>query len=181
MIYGNATLSEAIETGEIDVTPYDESNVGPASIDLTLGNEFVVYRDNWTDIIDTKEDDIQYVHDERRTTDTITVGQDEFVLGTTAEHVSLSDSAVGRITGRSSLGRLGIEIHKTAGFVDPGFSGQITLEITNANPTPVMLHAGDRVCQLVVEDAKGVTEPYSDDTGHYHNQHGVELSSMSFD
>ncbi len=85
----------------------------------------------------------------------------EFVLGVTLEHIKIADDLVARVEGRSSLGRLGIIIHSTAGFVDAGFEGTITLEITNINRMPVALYPGMRVCQLAFEEMSSKAEvPY---------------------
>lgn len=85
----------------------------------------------------------------------------EFVLGVTQEKISLPDDLVARVEGRSSLGRLGIIVHSTAGFVDPGFSGTITLEISNLNRLPVALYPGMRICQIAFEQMSSAAEmPY---------------------
>jgi dCTP deaminase len=105
-----------------------------------------------------------------------------FVLGTTLEYVRVPINLVGRLEGRSSIGRLGVIVHATAGFIDPGFEGQITLEISNAGKIPVALHAGTRICQLTLLETGTVLRPYG--TGRrskYQGQRNPTASRIALD
>ena len=126
-------------------------HLGPSSVDLRLGHHFKIYEHGRVPVLDPKtmkEDQaltrLIEVHDGAG----FVVQPGEFVLGVTLERVELPADLVARVEGRSSLGRLGIVVHSTAGFVDAGFCGTITLEITNINRMPVALYPGQRVCQL---------------------------------
>ena len=107
-----------------------------------------------------------------------------FVLGTTIERVRVPDFLVSRVEGRSSLGRLAVAVHATAGFVDPGFEGQLTLELSNVGHVPVKLWPGMRICQLVFHELKSrCTRPYGGKLRHskYQGQHGPVASRLDCD
>lgn len=108
----------------------------------------------------------------------------EFILGSTVERVQIPNNLVGRCEGKSSLGRLGLLIHATAGFIDPGFHGQITLEITNVAPLPIILWPEMKICQLALESMTGEAErPYGHPSRNskYQGQMGATLSRMGLD
>lgn len=138
-----------IEEGHIRVEPWDRALVQPASIDLRLGTSFRVFHNHRAAAIDLNDPP-------RDLTERIEIDEDrpfvihpgEFVLGRTLERVAIPDDIVARIEGKSSLGRLGLIVHATAGFVDPGFSGTLTLEITNLTRVPIKLYAGKPIAQL---------------------------------
>src|SRR5262245_54091440 len=137
MILSDRSIREAMTSGRIDVDPFDEACLQPASIDLRLDRFFRVFRNYTSGTIDVKVD-------QRDLTELVEVPADgvfmlhpgEFVLGSTLERLGLGDDLVGRVEGKSSLGRLGLLIHSTAGFVDPGFDGHITLELSNVANLP---------------------------------------------
>ena len=156
-------------------------------MDFRLGNYFKVYNhakhavldprdpDSFKDIarlIEVDENDIPFI-----------IQPGEFVLGVTMESVKLADDVVARVEGRSSLGRLGIIVHSTAGFIDAGFEGTITLEITNINRMPVALYPGMRVCQLAFETMSSPAEvPYSQKrSSKYQGQKYPEESRIAAD
>ncbi len=151
MILSDKTLKEYITSGKIIVKPFDPSHVQPASIDLTLDNNFRIFKHVNYGLIDIKEDFGEYtepmtVKDE----DKFVLHPDEFVLGSTREWVEIPRDLVGRIEGKSSLGRLGVIVHATAGFVDPGFKGNLTLEISNVGKIPIALYPGMKIAQFSV-------------------------------
>ena len=131
------------------IEPWDESLVQPASVDLRLGDSFRVFHNHRVTAIDLREPPTNL-------TEEVVVAEDEpfaihpgeFVLGRTLEQVRIPDDVVARIEGKSSLGRLGLIVHATAGFVDPGFRGTLTLEITNLPRVPIKLYAGLPIAQL---------------------------------
>lgn len=144
MILSDKTLTEMIKSGDLVVDPLAENSIQPASIDCRLDNHFLVVEDRNMHTIDL-DSEILYreIEDEY-----ITVPPNSFLLATTMEYVKLPDDLTAFVEGRSSIGRMGLFI-QNAGWVDPGFEGQITLELYNANSLPIRLQAGRRICQLV--------------------------------
>lgn len=144
MILSDGTLKSMLEAGELVCEPIKENSIQPASIDCHLGKDFLVVEDRQMHTIDL-DSEILYRKIEG---DEITVPPHSFLLATTEEYVKLPDNITAFVEGRSSIGRMGLFI-QNAGWVDPGFEGQITLELYNANSLPIRLKAGRRVCQLV--------------------------------
>lgn len=144
MILSDQTLQEMIASGELGVSPLTDESIQPASIDCRLGNHFLVVEDRQMQTIDLNTE-ITYREIEG---DSITIPPHSFLLATTLETVKLPDNLTAFVEGRSSIGRIGLFI-ENAGWVDPGFEGQITLELYNANSLPIRLEAGRRICQLV--------------------------------
>lgn len=144
MILSDQTLQEMINSGELGVSPLAEESIQPASIDCRLGSHFLVVEDRQMQTIDLNSE-IIYREIEG---DSITIPPHSFLLATTLETVKLPDNLTAFVEGRSSIGRIGLFI-QNAGWVDPGFEGQITLELYNANSLPIRLEAGRRICQLV--------------------------------
>ena len=149
MILSDRTIRAEIEAGRIGIEPYEPSMIQPSSIDVRLDHRFLVFRSHTRAVIDVKQDLTDL-------TELVEVDPDsafilhpgEFVLGSTAERVTLPDDLVGRIEGKSSLGRLGLLIHTTAGFVDAGFSGYLTLEFSNVATLPITLYPGMKIGQI---------------------------------
>jgi dCTP deaminase len=149
VILSDRSIHEAIASGRLGIEPFDPKLVQPSSIDVRLDNKFLVFRNTKRAYIDVKQpaDDLMEM---------IEVGQDEpmflhpheFVLGSTIERVIMPDDLVGRLEGRSSLGRLGVVIHSTAGFIDAAFQGHVTLEISNLANLPIALYPGMRIGQI---------------------------------
>jgi len=149
VILSDRSINEAIASGRLGIDPFDPKLVQPSSIDVRLDNKFLVFRNTKRAFIDVKQpaDDLMEM---------IEVGLDEpmflhpheFVLGSTIERVKMPDDLVGRLEGRSSLGRLGVVIHSTAGYLDPAFEGHVTLEISNLANLPVALYPGMRIGQI---------------------------------
>ena len=168
MILSDRDIKARIVKGNIVVTSPDNdhsSNIGASSMDLRLGKFFKIYDHTKFPVLDPMQPEtfknvarLIEVDNDRVP---FIVQPGEFVLGVTLEKIKISDDLVARVEGRSSLGRLGIIIHSTAGFVDAGFEGTITLEITNINRMPVALYPGMRVCQLAFETMSSPAEiPY---------------------
>jgi len=141
-------LSE-IEAGRITVEPFDETMIQPSSIDFRLDRFFRVFENHKYPHIDPAADQSDLTRIvEAEGEDPFILHPGEFVLGSTFEVVSLPDDVAARVEGKSSLGRLGLLTHATAGFVDPGFSGHVTLELANVATLPIKLYPGMKIGQL---------------------------------
>ncbi|HVM09481.1 MAG TPA: dCTP deaminase [Acidimicrobiales bacterium] len=153
MILSDRSLREAIDAGDLVIDPFEPSNVQPSSIDLRIDRYFRVFRNHTQRVIDVKEDQenltelVEVVDDE----DPFILHPGEFVLAATLERVGLASHLVGRVDGKSSLGRLGLLTHATAGFIDPGFEGHITLELSNVATLPITIYAGMKVAQVSLQ------------------------------
>lgn len=157
MYYSDREILEAMNRGSenfgvggdgrwIVINPIEdmEKAIQPASVDLRLGDSFAWFASTHEeiDLFDRKVDMM------KSKLDSYLLNPGSFVLGTTMERVVLGDKIVGKVEGKSSLGRIGLAIHITAGFIDPGFDGQITLEFTNVSPCPIRLRPGVYICQM---------------------------------
>ena len=163
MILSDRTLFKMLEAGTLSITPLDKEQVQPASVDIRLGNTFSIVEDLSTGVI-TLKDEVRY---KTINTDTYILLPGQFVLATTMEYVSLPDNLTAFVEGRSSLGRLGLFI-QNAGWVDPGFQGEITLELFNANRCAIELKAGRRVGQLVFAEMDDTAlKPYNGAEGRH--------------
>jgi len=158
MILSDHDIRDAIESGRIKIDAPDDKfleNIGPSSLDLRCGSHFKVYEHTKFSLLDPADpatfENCSRMLEVAKPGEPFIVQPNDFILGVTLEKITLPNDLVARVEGRSSLGRLGIIVHSTAGFVDPGFSGTITLEITNINKMPVALYPGMRVCQLAFE------------------------------
>jgi len=148
-VLSDRDIRAAIEAGEVRVDPYDPRDLQPSSVDLHLDRSFRVFRNNRYAFIDvrTPQPDL---------TELLRIDDDEpfilhpgeFVLGQTVEWVELPNHLVARLEGKSSLGRLGLLIHSTAGYVDPGWKGNLTLELSNVANLPIALYYGMRIGQI---------------------------------
>lgn len=177
MILSDKDIKTKLENKQIVVDPMPDlaEALGTVSIDLRLGNEFRVYRTTsrpYIDINDPKTSDGLTETITKDDTEAFVIHPREFVLGSTLERIELPADLAGRLEGKSSLGRLGIVIHSTAGKVDPGFKGNLVLEITNIGTLPIMLYPGMRVCQLLFEQLSSpTTKSYSErNNAKYKNQ-----------
>lgn len=149
MVLSDRTIKEELAKGRIVIEPLDPENIQPASVELRLDRQFLVFRNSRRPFIDVHEN----VYD---ITDAVEIDDEapfvlhpgEFVLAGTLESVTLPDDIVARLEGKSSLGRLGLLIHSTAGYVDPGWSGRLTLELSNVANLPIMLYYGMRIGQI---------------------------------
>lgn len=157
--------------------PLEDSQIQPASVDLRLGYEWLTYRGSpaWIDSGMAMEPEDFIRHDTHGGSPFV-LEPGVLVLGTTLERVRIPDDLVARVEGKSTLGRLGVLVHLTAGFIDPGFCGNITLEILNVNKAPILLHPRMKICQLSFSEVSGTVErPYGhhDLGSHYQEQRGV--------
>lgn len=166
-ILSDKTIKEYLKKRKILINPLkDEKQIQPSSVDLRLGNEFKVFKVIRKPYIDPKdsEDVSSYMESNIvKEGDSFIIHPNEFALATTEEYIKVPDDLVARVEGRSSMGRLGVTMHVTAGFIDPGFEGKITLEISNIGAMPVALYPGQRVCQIVFET---MTTPSIKPYGH---------------
>jgi dCTP deaminase len=149
VLLSDRDIKAEIDGGRVRLEPYDEAMVQPSSIDVRLDKFFRLFDNHKYPFIDPAEDQPDLTH-------LVEVGRDEpfilhpgeFVLGSSFEIITLPDDLAARLEGKSSLGRLGLVTHSTAGFVDPGFSGHVTLELSNAATLPIKLWPGMKVGQL---------------------------------
>ncbi|KAB8126638.1 dCTP deaminase [Gracilibacillus oryzae] len=173
MILSSQTILEKLENEEITIKPLNRSNVQPASVDLTLGNHFMIVNDYQTDKLSMREkatyQDI-YIGDQ----ETIMIPPHSFMLATTKEWIKLPNDYTAFVEGRSSIGRMGLFV-QNAGWVDPGFEGRITLELYNSNRAPIELIEGWRICQLVIAQIDQPTDPYK---GKYAGQVSTTASQI---
>jgi dCTP deaminase len=173
-VLSDGTIRRLVEEGRIRIEPWDPGMVQPASVDLRLGASFRVFhnfRVPAIDLADPPKNLTEHVVVEEGESFVIHPG--EFVLGRTLEWVELPDDVVARIEGKSSLGRLGLIVHATAGFVDPGWKGTLTLEITNLTRVPIVLWPGKPIAQLSFMTLDRPAErPYGHPElgSHYHGQ-----------
>lgn len=149
MVFSDRTIKEAIATGRIVIEPFDEEMVQPSSVDLRCDSTFRVFENHRYPLIDPKapQEDLTTAV-EAGETQPFVLHPGEFVLGSTLEVVGLADDVVARLEGKSSLGRIGLLIHSTAGFIDPGFRGQVTLELSNVANLPIAIYPGMKIGQI---------------------------------
>ena len=149
MVLSDRTIRRLIAEGRIGIDPYDPELMQPSSLDVRVDRLFRVFRNSRYPYIDVKRE-------QEELTELVEVADDEpfilhpgeFVLGSTLEVVTLPDDLVARLEGKSSLGRLGLLIHSTAGFIDPGFGGHVTLELSNVANLPITIYPGMKIGQL---------------------------------
>ena len=174
MILSDKTIMNMLEEKTLAIAPLEPSQIQPASVDIRLGRTFSVVEDLPSGVI-TLEEKISYKTIE---TDTYVLLPGQFVLATTMEYIALPDNLTAFVEGRSSLGRMGLFI-QNAGWVDPGFRGEITLELFNANRCAIKLQSGRRVGQLVfAEMDEAALHPYN---GKYQGQRGATGSRVFMD
>lgn len=149
MILSDVDIKREIKNKHLIITPYDLSSVQPASYDISLGREFRIFKNIHKAYLDVKnhaEDFMELI--EIKKADPLIVHPGEFVLGSTIEWIEIPKDIISRLDGKSSLGRLGIIVHATAGYIDPGFKGHITLEMTNVANIPIALYPEMRIGQI---------------------------------
>lgn len=149
MILSDHTIREEVAAGRIVIEPFDSLCVQPSSVDLHVDRYFRVFRNHSLQVIDVKQQqDALTELVEIADGEAFILHPGEFVLGSTSERVALPADLVGRLEGKSSLGRLGLLIHTTAGFVDPGFDGYLTLEFSNVANLPITVYPGMKIGQI---------------------------------
>ena len=149
MLLSDRDIKAEIAAGRVSVDPYDAAMIQPSSIDVRLDRWFRVFENHKYPHIDpsTEQPDLTRLL-EPEGSEPFVLHPGEFVLGSTYEVVALPEDVAGRLEGKSSLGRLGLLTHSTAGFIDPGFSGHVTLELSNVATLPIMLFPGMKIGQL---------------------------------
>ena len=148
MILSDGSIRAALESGRIVIDPLGENAVQPSSVDIRLGDGFRVFANHRYPYIDVRADQDLTELVTATEAEPFILHPGEFVLGTTLEKVTLPTDLVSRIEGKSSLGRLGLLVHATAGFVDAGWSGHLTLELSNVANLPITLYPGMKIGQL---------------------------------
>lgn len=162
MVLSDGAIRRLIESGRIVVDPHDPALMQPSSLDVRVDRLFRVFRNSRYPYIDVKQE-------QEELTELVEVAEGEafilhpgeFVLGSTLERVRLPDDLVARLEGKSSLGRLGLLIHSTAGFIDPGWDGHVTLELSNVANLPITIYPGMKIGQLsFVQLSEPAERPY---------------------
>ncbi len=149
MVLSDRSIREALESGRLIVDPLGDNALQPASLDIRLDRYFRVFRNHRQPYIDIREEMPELTEPEEIADDEpFILHPGEFVLGSTVERVKLGDDLVARVEGKSSLGRLGLLVHATAGFVDPGFEGHLTMELSNVATLPIRLYYDMKIGQL---------------------------------
>ena len=161
-VLSDRTIKEELAAGRLIIEPLDENAIQPASVDLRLDRSFSIFRPSSRPFVDVRQpaEDL---------TELVTIGSEApfviqpgaFCLGSTMETITLPDDIVARVDGKSSLGRLGMLVHATAGYVDPGWTGRLTLELSNQSQMPIALYYGMRVAQVsFIRMTTRVDRPY---------------------
>ncbi len=162
MILSDKSIKKRVESGEISIEPFSEEFVQPASYDLHLDKYFLVFNKESIAVIDVKEKPEGLMRE-------VIVSEEEgfilhpheFVLANIKEITGVDDRHVGRLEGKSSLGRLGLIVHATAGFLDPGNKLRLTLELANVSPLPIKIYPGMKIAQIAFEELDSSCErPY---------------------
>jgi dCTP deaminase len=163
VVLSDRTIARLLDEGRIEIDPYEPSLLQPSSVDVRVDRYFRVFHNARYPYIDVKEP-------QEELTELVTIKDDErpfilhpgeFVLGSTLERVRLPDDLVARLEGKSSLGRLGLLIHSTAGFIDPGWDGHVTLELSNVANLPITIYHGMKIGQLsFVQLTEPASAPY---------------------
>jgi dCTP deaminase len=163
VLLSDRDLRKELEAGRLGLDPYDPALLQPSSIDVRLDRYFRVFDNSKYTHIDPsiQQDELTSLVEKNNDDEPFVLHPGEFVLGSTFEMVSLPDDLAGRLEGKSSLGRLGLLTHSTAGFIDPGFSGHITLELSNVANLPITLWPGMKIGQLCLFRLSSAAEhPY---------------------
>jgi dCTP deaminase len=148
-VLSDGTIARLVAEGRIGIDPWEQTMVQPASVDLRLGDSFRVFHNHKITAIDLRDPPTGMTEQIKvHEGEPFVIHPGEFCLGRTLERVSLPDDIVARIEGKSSLGRLGLIVHATAGFCDPGWSGTLTLELNNLTRVPIRLYTGLPIAQL---------------------------------
>ncbi|HEY7722449.1 MAG TPA: dCTP deaminase [Pedococcus sp.] len=180
MLLSDRDIKAEIDTDRVRLDPYDPGMIQPSSIDVRLDKFFRLFDNHKYPVIDPAKDQPELTRlVEVEPEDGFVLHPGEFVLGSTLETVSLPDDLAARVEGKSSLGRLGLLTHATAGFVDPGFSGHVTLELSNVATLPIILWPGMKIGQLCFFRLSSPAEnPYGSAKygSHYQGQRGPTAS-----
>ncbi len=176
MLLSDRDIRREVAAGRVDVDPFDDQMVQPSSIDVRLDRMFRVFENHKYPFIDPSEEQPELTREvQTHGEEPFILHPGEFVLASTYEVVTLPDDIAGRLEGKSSLGRLGLLTHSTAGFIDPGFSGHVTLELSNVATLPIKLWPGMKIGQLCLFRLESPAEhPYGSDVygSRYQGQRG---------
>ncbi|MBI5073279.1 dCTP deaminase [Candidatus Woesearchaeota archaeon] len=184
VVLSDKDIKNRIAKNEIIIKNISEEQIGSCSVDLRLGNGFRIFKHAEVTHVDPKEgiSDALMELVVKQKEEPFIIHPGEFVLGSTVEYVKIPRDLVARLDGRSSWGRLGIIIHSTAGSVQPGYAGQLTLEIANISKVPVKLWPGARICQLTFEQLSSPCEiAYGEKNSKYMEQQGPQGSKIRLD
>jgi dCTP deaminase len=162
MLLSDRDIAAEIESGRVKVEPFDGKMIQPSSVDVRLDRFFRVFENHKYEVIDPSIEQPDLTREVAvAPSDHFILHPGEFVLASTYEVITLPDDIAGRLEGKSSLGRLGLLTHSTAGFIDPGFSGHITLELSNVANLPVKLYPGMKIGQLcLIKLSSSAEHPY---------------------
>jgi len=164
VVLSDKTIRAQIEAGRIEIDPYDPALLQPSSVDVRVDRYFRVFRNSLYPYIDVKAEQEDLTEMVEVDDEPFILHPGEFVLGSTLERVRLPDDLVARLEGKSSLGRLGLLIHSTAGFIDPGWDGHVTLELSNVANLPITIYHGMKIGQLsFVQLTEAAEHPYGSD------------------
>lgn len=182
MILSDKSIKELLKSKKLVITPFDEDLVQPSSYNLRLANTFRIFRNTKHAFLDTKKPVSDFMElIEIKNDEPIIIHPREFLLGETREYFEFPNDMVGRLEGKSSLARLGIIIHTTAGYFDPGFKGTGTLEITNLANIPIALYPGMKIAQMSFHYLSTPADfPYGSRSlgSKYQGQHGPTESRL---
>jgi dCTP deaminase len=161
VVLSDRTIRRLLDEGRIEIEPYDESLLQPSSVDVRVDRYFRVFHNARYPFIDVREPQEDLTELVEADTGPFILHPGEFVLGSTLERIRLPDDLVARLEGKSSLGRLGLLIHSTAGFIDPGWDGHVTLELSNVANLPITIYPGMKIGQLsFVQLSEPAESPY---------------------
>ena len=181
MILSDGEIEAKVASGAIVIEPFDKRCIQPASYDLHLDRQFKIFRPHKTEVIDTKEPVKDLMEDVLlEKGDCFVLHPKSFALGLISETTGVDNCHVGRLEGKSSLARLGLLIHTTAGFLDPGNSLKLTLELFNASPLPIKLYPGMKIAQIAFENLGAECKvPYGVEKGSsYYGVDHIQESQM---
>jgi dCTP deaminase len=161
VVLADRTIAKLIADGRIGIDPYDDELLQPSSVDVRVDRYFRVFRNSRYPFIDVKQAQEELTEEVSIDDEPFILHPGEFVLGSTLERVTLPDDLVARLEGKSSLGRLGLLIHSTAGFIDPGWDGHVTLELSNVANLPITIYRGMKIGQIsFMQLSEPTSKPY---------------------
>ncbi len=185
MIFSDRDIKKALASGRIKISPKPNlaTQLGSCSLDLQLGTVYRVFNHSKTPFIDPQNSNtLSDITTEIvvKTGESFTLHPGEFILAITKEYIVMPDDLMGRLEGRSSIGRLGVVVHSTAATVDPGFRGNITLELANMGRIPVMLYPGMRICSISFEElsSPALVPYYKKKSAKYVGQNAPDSSKI---
>jgi dCTP deaminase len=179
----DSDIKERLKIGDLVIKPLEPYQIGASSIDFRLGNKFRVFQPSsktYIDPLDHKDNEDYTTLIEIKDKEPFVIHPGEFVLGSTLEFIKIPYDLIGILHGRSSIGRLGIQVHATAGFVEPGYFGVLTLEMSNIARIPVALYPRMKICQLILQKLRNPSEKPvdKDKNAKYTGQDGPTTSKI---